>query len=57
MILRTWVFRDMLLFGIGFAIGRNRDLLGRMLKEHVTDDASQPARREGVPGAPRALRL
>jgi hypothetical protein len=30
-------FRDMLLSSIGFAIGRNRDLLRRMLKEHVTD--------------------
>jgi hypothetical protein len=30
-------FRDQLLFSIGFSIGRNRDLLRRMLKEHVTD--------------------
>ena len=31
-------FRDQLMFSIGFAIGRRRDLLRRMLKEHVTDD-------------------
>jgi hypothetical protein len=30
-------FRDLLLFSIGFAIGQNRDLLRRMLSEHVTD--------------------
>jgi hypothetical protein len=30
-------FRDMLLFSIGFAIGQQRDLLRRMLSEHVTD--------------------
>jgi len=30
--------RDMLLFSIGFAIGRNRDLLRRLLKERVSDD-------------------
>ena len=30
-------FRDMLLFSIGFAISRNRDLLRRMLREHITD--------------------
>jgi hypothetical protein len=30
-------FRDQLLFSIGFAIGRNRDLLGRLLEEHFTD--------------------
>jgi hypothetical protein len=34
-------FRDLLLFGIGFAIGQNRDLLRRILKEHVADDARQ----------------
>jgi hypothetical protein len=32
-------FRDQLTFSIGFALGRNRDLLRRLLKEHVTDDA------------------
>ena len=31
-------FRDQLLFSIGFVIARNRDLLRRLLKEHVTDD-------------------
>ena len=27
------------LFGIGFAIQQNRDLLRRILKEHISDDA------------------
>jgi hypothetical protein len=30
-------FRNQLLFSIGFVIGQNRDLLRRLLKEHVTD--------------------
>jgi hypothetical protein len=30
-------FRDMLVSSIGFAISRDRDLLRRLLKEHVTD--------------------
>jgi hypothetical protein len=30
-------FRDQLLFSIGYVTSRNRDLLRRMLKEHVTD--------------------
>jgi hypothetical protein len=30
-------FRAQLAFSIGFAIGQNRDLLRRLLKEHVTD--------------------
>ena len=34
-------FRDMLTFSIGFVIERNRTLLRRILKEHVTDDARQ----------------
>jgi hypothetical protein len=34
-------FRDLLLFGIGFAIRQNRDLMRRILKEHVADDARQ----------------
>jgi hypothetical protein len=34
-------FRDQLLFSIGFAISRSRDLLRRLLKEHVTDDTRQ----------------
>ena len=44
---RTWPamdqdsFRDMLAFSIGFALGRNRDLLRRLLKEHVSDDARE----------------
>jgi hypothetical protein len=38
---RTWIidrFRDQLLFSIGFVIERNRPLLRRILKEHVSDD-------------------
>jgi len=31
----------MLAFSIGFVIERNRTLLRRILKEHVTDDARQ----------------
>jgi hypothetical protein len=34
-------FRDLLDFGIGFAISENRALLRRLLKEHVADDARQ----------------
>jgi hypothetical protein len=34
-------FRDLLLFDIGFALDRNRALLRRLLKEHVTDDTRQ----------------
>jgi hypothetical protein len=34
-------FRDQLAFSIGFAVGRSRDLLRRLLKEHVADDARQ----------------
>ena len=34
-------FRDQLTFSIGFALGRNRDLLRRILKEHVSDDARE----------------
>jgi hypothetical protein len=32
-------FRDQLAFSIGFAIGRSRDLLRRLLREHAPDDA------------------
>jgi hypothetical protein len=32
-------FRDQLSFSIGFAISRNRDLLRRLLKDHVSDAA------------------
>jgi hypothetical protein len=31
-------FRDQLAFSIGFAVSRSRDLLRRLIKEHVTDD-------------------
>jgi hypothetical protein len=34
-------FRDMLAFSIGFTITRSRDLLRRLLNEHITDDARQ----------------
>jgi hypothetical protein len=34
-------FRDQLAFSIGFAVARSRDLLRRLLKEHITDDARQ----------------
>jgi hypothetical protein len=34
-------FRDQLAFSIGFAVSRSRDLLRRLLNEHVTDDARQ----------------
>jgi hypothetical protein len=32
-------FRDQLLFSIGFAVTRSRELLRRILKEHAPDDA------------------
>jgi hypothetical protein len=34
-------FRDQLAFSIGFAVSQSRDLLRRLLKEHITDDARQ----------------
>jgi hypothetical protein len=34
-------FRDQLAFSIGYAVSRSRDLLRRLLKDHVTDDARQ----------------
>jgi hypothetical protein len=34
-------FRAQLTFSIGFAVSRSRDLLRRLLKDHVTDDARQ----------------
>ena len=34
-------FRAQLVFSIGFALSRSRDLLGQLLKDHVTDDARQ----------------
>jgi hypothetical protein len=37
-------FRDLLLFGIGFAIQQNRALMRRILKEHVADDARLAAK-------------
>jgi hypothetical protein len=33
--------RDQLIFSIGFVIGRNKPLLRRLLKEHVSDDAGR----------------
>jgi hypothetical protein len=41
-------FRDMLVSSIGFAISRNRDLLRRMLKEHVTDATREQLARRVV---------
>jgi hypothetical protein len=32
-------FRDQLAFSIGFEVSRSPDLLRRLLKEHVADDA------------------
>ena len=37
-------FHDQLAFSIGFVVTRSRDLLRRLLKEHVTDDARQMLR-------------
>jgi hypothetical protein len=34
-------FRDQLMFSIGFALGRNRELLRRILKDHLSDDARE----------------
>ena len=34
-------FRDRLAFAIGFAISRSRDLLRRIVRQHVPDDARQ----------------
>jgi hypothetical protein len=34
-------FRDQLTFAVGFEITRHPNLLRRLLKEHVTDDASE----------------
>jgi len=34
-------FRDQLAFSIGFAVSRSRDLLRRLLKEHVADNARE----------------
>jgi hypothetical protein len=34
-------FRDQLVFSIGLAVSRSRDLLRRILKDHVTDDVRQ----------------
>jgi hypothetical protein len=34
-------FRDQLAFSIGYAVSRSRELLLRLLKEHITDDARQ----------------
>jgi hypothetical protein len=32
-------FRDQLVFSLGLAIAKSRELLRKILKEHVTDDA------------------
>jgi hypothetical protein len=32
-------FRSQLVFSIGFAVSRSRDLLRRLLREHAPDDA------------------
>ena len=44
-------FRQSLVFSIGFAVSRSRDLLRRLLKEHAPDDARQElaARRSASP--------
>jgi hypothetical protein len=34
-------FRAQLAFSIAFVVARSRDLLRRLLKEHVSDDAQQ----------------
>jgi hypothetical protein len=34
-------FRDLLVFSIGLAISQSRDLLRRLLKEHVSDATRQ----------------
>jgi hypothetical protein len=34
-------FRVQLAFSIGFAVARSRDLLRRILKEHIADDARE----------------
>jgi hypothetical protein len=37
--MHPWSFRDHLVFSIGFALTRSRDLLRRLLREHAPDDA------------------
>ena len=37
--------RDELVFCIGYAIGRSRDLLREILKQHVSDGPRQPSPR------------
>ena len=39
--MHPWSFRDHLVFSIGFALARSRDLLRRVLREHAPDDAKQ----------------
>ena len=34
-------FRDRLVFSIGFAVSRSRELLRRLIREHAPDDARQ----------------
>jgi hypothetical protein len=50
------LFRDQVTFSIGFAISRNRDLLRRMLSEHVTD-ATREQLAKRVVEHPRTVRL
>lgn len=33
--------RDQIVFSIGFALSQNRDLLRRMVREHVSDEARE----------------
>ena len=44
-------FRDQLTFSFGFAVSRERDLLRRILKEHVTDDAREVLAKSGTSDA------
>ena len=37
--MHPWSFRAQLVFSIGFALSRSRDLLRRLLREHAPDDA------------------
>ena len=39
--MHPWPFRDHLVFSIGFALSRSRQLLRRLLKEHAPDDAQR----------------
>jgi hypothetical protein len=41
-------FRSQLVFSIGFAVSRSRDLLRRLLREHAPDDARNELRKRVV---------